>query len=283
MNEFVVTDLPEFESSLNPGLFRIYIKSQKRHLSLRTNSANECALWLRQIDQAKRNFSDIHRRLTSNETLLKPLFPSQAPFATLFVTIVEALQLYTRNCKLFIQSFILFFYSFMILLFLDALNSYCKISIGKDSSSVHISKRTKTIRQEIHPTSIHSLGRTNHHYKSDLNLNITSTISSHHGSGSGMTFKIIWNNDFRINIGRFDELLFISCFDENPYAPDQCLGEAAIPIKDIVEEHRNVKGSITKDIRLKIPNAQQKLFINHHHGIKPSVLIKYDLLKLGER
>ena len=98
LDEFMITDLPEFESSLDPGLFRIYIRSQKRHLSLRTNSANECVLWLKQIDVSKRNYTDIQRKLNNNENVERSILPTQAPKATLFLTILEALQLYTRNC-----------------------------------------------------------------------------------------------------------------------------------------------------------------------------------------
>lgn len=108
LHEFSLADLPEFESSLDPGLFRIYVHAQKRHLSLRANSTNECVLWMKQIDKAKRQYTEIQKRLASNSneegsssngsSPMNSILPNQAPTATLYLTIVEALQLYTRNC-----------------------------------------------------------------------------------------------------------------------------------------------------------------------------------------
>lgn len=93
------------------------------------------------------------------------------------------------------------------------------------------------------------------------------------------TFKITWNSNFKINLSSLLETLFISCYDENPYAPHHCIGEAAIPLDDIVQQRRYVQGTITKDVPLRIPN--QNLLNNYH--IKPSVLLKYDLIKFGTR
>ncbi len=121
LSEISLADLPEFESSLDPGLFRIYVHAQKRHLSLRAPSTNECVLWMKQIDKAKSTYMEIQKRLNSNEEgstsngttgsssvtagPVAALLPNQAPTATLFLTIVEALQLYTRNCKTIICMF----------------------------------------------------------------------------------------------------------------------------------------------------------------------------------
>jgi len=95
------------------------------------------------------------------------------------------------------------------------------------------------------------------------------------------TFKITWNTNFKINIGNFDETLFISCYDENPYAPHQCLGEAAIPLNDIVQERKYVNGPIIKNKQLRIPNQQLSKNLLNNYNIQPSVLIKFDLHKFA--
>lgn len=274
LNEFTITDLPEFESNLDPGLFRIYINSQKRHLSLRTNSVNECVLWMKQIDKAKRSHTEIQRRLNSNENISPiggAILPNQAPIANLFVTIVEALQLYTRNCKTFPFLFSFYrprFLSFDCFLFfpVDALNAYCKVGIGKEFNSIHLTKRTKVVRLEI--TSKNTL---------------SGRKARENGVTKDGTFKITWNANFKINLSRLDETLFISCYDENPYAPHMCIGEASIPLEDIVQQRRYVSGPITKDVQLRIPNVQLSKNLLNNYKINPSVLLKYDLLKFGEK
>lgn len=278
LSEISLADLPEFESSLDPGLFRIYVHAQKRHLSLRANSTNECVLWMKQLDKAKRQYTEIQKRLNSNSneegsgssnggSPVNSILPNQAPTATLYLTIVEALQLYTRNCMP-IYSYIFFFLLKHFFYFLDALNAYCKVSIGKDAASIHTTRRTKIVRLEIASSKGGTLSRKKDHQKDGNSVNAKEG-----------TFKITWNTNFKINLSSLSDSLFISCYDENPYAPHHCIGEAAIPLEDIVQQRRYVQGTITKDVPLRIPN--QNLLNNYH--IKPSVLLKYDLIKFGTR
>ena len=158
---------------------------------------------------------------------------------------------------------LILFYHFSLI---DALNAYCKVAIGKDLSSTHTTKRTKTVRLEI----------SNKHTIS--NRKVKDNTVTKDG-----TFKITWNDNFKINIANLDETLFISCYDENPYALHHCLGEASIPLNDIVQQRRYVNGPITKDVQLRIPNEQLSNNLLNNYNIKPSVLLKYDLLKFGER
>lgn len=151
----------------------------------------------------------------------------------------------------------------------DALNAYCKVSIGKDAASIHTTRRTKIVRLEMTTSKGGgTLSRKKDHQKDGNAVN-----------AKDGTFKIAWNANFKINLSSLTETLFISCYDENPFAPHHCIGEAAIPLEDIVQQRRYVQGTITKDLPLRIPN--QNLLNNYH--IKPSVLLKYDLHKLGER
>lgn len=148
----------------------------------------------------------------------------------------------------------------------DALNAYCKVGIGKDFNSIHLTKRTKVVRLEI--TSKNTL---------------SGRKARENGVTKDGTFKITWNANFKINLSRLDETLFISCYDENPYAPHMCIGEASIPLEDIVQQRRYVSGPITKDVQLRIPNVQLSKNLLNNYKINPSVLLKYDLLKFGEK
>ena len=99
LDEFNIADMPEFESNTDPGMFRIFVIPKKRHLLFRTNSTDDCVLWLKTIIEAKKNYKDIERKLVLNENNQIECSPFQIPIGVLLITI-EALQLYTNNCKL---------------------------------------------------------------------------------------------------------------------------------------------------------------------------------------
>ena len=137
------------------------------------------------------------------------------------------------------------------------MNAYCKVAIGKNIDSIQVSKQTNVSRLEIS--------------KNTLSRKAKNNMANKDGS-----FKITWNCSIKLNIFNFDQTLFISCHEENPYAPHQCLGEAHISLADIIQQRKFVNGSITKNLPLQIPNPQMSktLFNNYNNS---SVLIKYDL------
>ena len=97
LDEFVIADLPEFEASLDPNMFRIFIKSEKNHITLRANSVNDCVQWLKEIDTAKRHYHEIQQK--RNQHQRRVISPSRAPIGHFFLTIIEAVELYSKNCN----------------------------------------------------------------------------------------------------------------------------------------------------------------------------------------
>jgi hypothetical protein len=66
-NDIKITELAQFETSLDPCLFQIHINSLERHLILKASSINERALWIKSIDVASRHFKDVERRMKENK------------------------------------------------------------------------------------------------------------------------------------------------------------------------------------------------------------------------
>ncbi|OTF81701.1 Rho/RAC guanine nucleotide exchange factor-like protein, partial [Euroglyphus maynei] len=92
LDRFQLADLIGFESQLQPSLFRLYFRLEKRYLNLRSQSPNDCTHWLNDIHRAQQSYKDIWTKLKRLNviTVGKPL-------GSLFITIVEAVQIYTIN------------------------------------------------------------------------------------------------------------------------------------------------------------------------------------------
>jgi hypothetical protein len=65
LNDITITELPQFETNLDPCIFQICIKSQQKYLIFKAISPNERSLWIKSIDIASRHFHDIERIKTS--------------------------------------------------------------------------------------------------------------------------------------------------------------------------------------------------------------------------
>ena len=94
LNEFDLVDLPEFESSIDPTMFRLKVRADRHFITLRANSLNECSQWMKDIRSAKQCF---HQVVKMRKDLISKSVPSQNIIGTFFVTVVEAVQLYTQN------------------------------------------------------------------------------------------------------------------------------------------------------------------------------------------
>mgnify|MGYP002716649594 CR=1 FL=1 len=94
LDRFQMADLIGFESQLNPFLFRLYFKHEKRYLNLRSHSANDCTNWLNDIYRAQQIYKDILSKLNRNN-----IISVGKPCGSLFITVVEAVQIYTINRK----------------------------------------------------------------------------------------------------------------------------------------------------------------------------------------
>lgn len=86
-----------FENSVDPTIFRLQIKSLKRNMSFKAGSSNDCLLWVRKIREAKQDYENIIN-IQKNHRISRP--PTKKKVAELYLTIVEAVQLFTRNRKL---------------------------------------------------------------------------------------------------------------------------------------------------------------------------------------
>lgn len=96
LNEFSLVEISAFETSNDPAMFRLQVKSNRRLITLRTNSQQECVMWMSLINSTQANYLNIYdRRKEESHRMMMPNKPS----AVLYLTVIEAVQLYTRNCK----------------------------------------------------------------------------------------------------------------------------------------------------------------------------------------
>ncbi|CAG2109286.1 unnamed protein product, partial [Medioppia subpectinata] len=70
LNDITITELSQFETNLDPNLFRIHINSKHKYLTFKANSTNERSLWLKSLDVSIRHFGDVERlELSSNKAI----------------------------------------------------------------------------------------------------------------------------------------------------------------------------------------------------------------------
>ena len=256
LNDLVISDLNEFESSHNSNLFRIEVLSLKRHISLRANTLNDWVLWVEQINKAKHTYRKGEERFSCIDNAPVRSF-QQMPIAFLTLASVEAFQLYTRHY---------------------CLNAYCKVAIGKDWSQAYSTLTTKTVRRVMD-------FRKNPQFTRDKSLLSRFAAGTRRSLALGSEepenpHQIIWNTNAKLNVFEPNDSLFIQCFDANPFAPHQFLGEVSIPISDIIQQRRYLSNEqITKGVELKMPNEQLNKNFLYKLNIKPCLLIKFSIEK----
>ena len=150
----------------------------------------------------------------------------------------------------------------------DTLNAYCKVAMGKEWSSVHSVYTTKPVRLQLHPSKQSSSKAD----KSQFYLNSASSKDSPPPSST-----VTWETNYLINIHSMEDLLIIRCYDQNSYAPHQFLGEAVLPVGNLIQQSKHLKG-FSKGLQLTLPNEElaKKLLANYQ--IQPCLSIKFDIL-----
>lgn len=91
-----IINIPSFESIVDPRVFRLQIKSEGRNITLRANSSSDCNKWLNEIYKAQDNFLKIQNEMERNY-YEKIIDHKRRPIGNLFITVVEAVQIYPIN------------------------------------------------------------------------------------------------------------------------------------------------------------------------------------------
>lgn len=153
----------------------------------------------------------------------------------------------------------------VLFLWVDLLNVYCKLAIGTDWSRAHSLYTTKSI-----------------HVKLARNANATTTVNSQIGGRSTRKDPspeqiITWQANCLLNIYSTDDLLMIRCFNENAFSPHQLLGEATLPVGEMLDQAKHLK-EFTKGLPLKLPNENLSRQLLASYQINPCLLVHFDLL-----
>lgn len=94
--------------------------------------------------------------------------------------------------------------------------------------------------------------------------------------------RIVWQLNKELKIYNGEDVLHIQCFDANPYAPHQLLGEAKITVREMLHAREFYKVSsprelLEKNLPLEIPSEQLSRNFCHKLNIKPYLKIRFDL------
>ncbi|RWS14578.1 intersectin-2-like isoform X13 [Dinothrombium tinctorium] len=123
-NSSSVAPIENYLSNENPSVFVLGVKSLSRTLILKATSSNEKLAWVKNLSEAKSRYCDAQMIKNRFYTRVN----SDAGIGRLFVTVVDAVQLTSKNC---------------------VLNTFCIVSIGlrnKDQQSHRSVHLTKVVR-----------------------------------------------------------------------------------------------------------------------------------------
>ncbi|XP_015786793.1 intersectin-2 isoform X2 [Tetranychus urticae] len=191
--------------------FILKIKSTERVYTFKATSNNDRNNWIRSINLAKHEYSEKlgQRRSRLSLSLNEP--PGNG-IGRLLVTVLEAVQLFTRN---------------------STLNSYCRVSVGdksSDQSKYRQISETKVARS-CFPT---ERDKTNNH---GLVL---------------FTANWNYSMQFILKEPLQNTFLTLACFDEDPFAPDLLIGQSTLSLDDLAEEIKDTTARpLTKACKLK--------------------------------
>ncbi len=270
-----IIELDEMEAANSPNSFKIEVTSLKRQILLRANSYSKWVGWLEQLSKAK---EDYNKAKCTFERVAEfhPKVPEQPPVAQLSLINLEAFQLYTRNCKKVDCYYSLNLIAFFILL-VDAMNAYCKVAIGKDWSSAHQQLTTKTFRRVMDFRKINTPASRNKSILSSISKLASGWTQAGDFTDLNNPHRIFWETDALIDIVDNEDMLFIRCYDDSPFAPHQFLGEASISIGSFIEERKMSSGVITKGVELHLPLDLPSAYFLKKLNIKPCLLVKFEV------
>ena len=92
LDEVIITDRSNTRFS-----FDLHLDMNK--LKLQASTEQQYQMWMKKIDFAKRQFSSLQRKQSHSNLMM---LPTIKPIAILLLTSIEAVQLYTRNCRFFL-------------------------------------------------------------------------------------------------------------------------------------------------------------------------------------
>ncbi|XP_053214714.1 intersectin-1-like isoform X2 [Panonychus citri] len=224
--------LSSASSSSESLTFILKLKSSDRTYTFKATSHNDRNNWIRIINSAKHEYIE---KLGQRKSYFGPNDSPGTGIGRLLVTVLEAVQLFTRN---------------------ETLNSYCRVSVGdkfSDQSSHRQISETKVARS-CFPMS-------------------NDKFNSH---GNKLTlFTANWNYSMQFILKEplRNTCLSISCFDEDPFAPDLLIGQTSIALDDLADEiSRTSARPLTKAYKLK---SIDKMI---QENLNPVVYLKLDLL-----
>ncbi|XP_075677033.1 dynamin associated protein 160 isoform X2 [Dermatophagoides pteronyssinus] len=270
LDQFQLADLIGFEQQLSPSLFRLYLPKEKRYLNLRSHSHNDCTQWLNDIHRAQQTYKDILSKLKRNN-----IISVGKPIGSLFITIVEAVQIYTINPEIDVQIHISIGHDWDHITgtFQTPIIQCPKGNSLRNNSFNRMQNNVNNIRTSSSSSSTSSSSTNN-------NVNISSSSTTTQSSFRG-PYRIEWNYDSKLLFYNFDDYLLIRCTDVNPFEPNRCLGERRLLLRDLFNESNSIGGTITQNIQLHAPQNQERfmnLFDHSHQHCRPSLLIKYKFL-----
>ncbi|KAJ6225111.1 hypothetical protein RDWZM_003656 [Blomia tropicalis] len=131
-----------------------------------------------------------------------------------------------------------------------ALNAYCKIAVGKKLSEAHTLLVSKIIRTTKPCETLP------HNWK---------------------IFNITWELSRNVCIYDMEDIIFIRCYESNLYSPHQSLGEASLPIGDIIKQSKKLK-KFTKGVSLTLDDEHLQKGLSVFYKITPCLFLKFDFM-----